>query len=91
MQLGDITFDEESDQVSSCNILEVLSARKYFAQDSTVEKHSMQRLDVTQNDLDGYVTYTDTGNAMFFPPQKVRDARLCRHITTGPGGFLKKV
>lgn len=88
--IGDIIFDEESEQESSCNILEVLSARKYFAQDSTVEKHSSQRLHSTQKDLDQYIQFTDNGTCMFFPPSKIRDGNLCRHITTGPGGFLKR-
>jgi len=88
--IGEITFDQdEGIQETSSNILDVLSARKYFACDATIEKHAAQRLDPTQFDLDGYLDFNESGKPQFYPPEKVRNGNLCRHITTGPGGLLK--
>lgn len=84
-----MTFDEDEDDTSE-HVLRLLDARRYFQMQHIVEKHQQQRLDDTQANLEGYLSYTAGGDAIFCPPTKVLDANLCRLISTGPGGFLGK-
>lgn len=93
--------DKDIQQASKIpHILDIFSAEEYFKRETTSSKHAFQRLHDSQRDLDGYITFKKVsfGNETngitkqikhFFPPKIVRNSKLTRLFTTGPGGFLK--
>ena len=86
-RIGNVTFDEDEEDTSE-HVLRLLDARRYFGMQHIVEKHQQQRLDGSQCNLDEYLSYTASGEAVFCPPKRVLDGNLCRLVTTGPGAFL---
>jgi len=106
--IDNIVFDEDieeedmygGDGGSKNHFLEIFSAEKYFKLETTIAKHSFQRLDDSQCFLQNYISYENvtigSGDSAivkrtpcFKPPQKIQDSKLIRLFTTGPGGFLK--
>lgn len=85
-----ISIDDAGDDRADNHILNLLDAKRYLNNASVSEKHIKQRLDDTQRCIDHYIRYGTSEAASFYPADKVNDAMLCRLITVGPGGLLKK-
>jgi hypothetical protein len=68
-----LRYDTDDTSNIGVPLLEVLSARKYFAQDTTIDKHSKQRLAISQSTLDAYLQTSETGEARFYPAHTVSE------------------